>query len=368
MRFTTFTVAGIIHVLVLAACVHQVLASPKHFRPAKPNSDKWKLITLPVDKPDALAKGLTVKKTIGYGDYSVMGYAHYNGDEAFVKCSYASNSIKKEKTAYESIVKFRSENPNVKGSQYFVKLVHSFTMGLPYKVSSFVKKFITTKWPKSLSFTPGQCIITEYAGKQTLDTYLEHLTTRRYPIIYKLIYQLLEALQYLHKAGIAYNDLKPTDVVISLDESNNPILKLIDFDRSLTFDATKTDAPEGKVRGLTFNYVAPEILSFSNYNLLTADTWAVGAIFYHLLTGWTVFEALQGRYTSDYQRNKFKLLRDYQSGKLPISPATRGPRNNEFIPHYLTILLSRLLIINPKARYPPETFLQLNRYNPAYAA
>ncbi|XP_075220286.1 serine/threonine-protein kinase Chk2-like isoform X1 [Lycorma delicatula] len=99
-------------------------------------------------------------------------------------------------------------------------------------------------------------------------------------------YQLLLAVDYLHKEGIIHRDLKPENVLLS-SESNDALLKLSDFGLSKIMHSASTL----KTFCGTLLYTAPEILlskGCSSYTPLV-DVWSLGCILYLCLSGKPTF-------------------------------------------------------------------------------
>ncbi|KAI8054110.1 kinase-like domain-containing protein [Syncephalis plumigaleata] len=358
----TSTVCGLVAVLY----TQQVLATPFNFRPATGGwSDRWRLITLPVNKPGALTPELTITEVIGYGRFSVMGQSDYYGDKTFTKCSYHPTSINKEK-AINQIIYDAKEMRHPSG-KHFVKMVHSFKAGLPYKIASWFKSTALHKYVKALPI--GQCIVTEYAGKETIDSHFKRQNVKKQRDAYDLIYQLLEALAFLHKEGITYNDLNPSDVFVSVDENNRAKLKLVDFDSSSTFKRTLANVAMGKYTGRAVEYMPPEALSKDKtYNLLVGETWSVGAMIYHLLTE----RAVTGQLMPTNKRFDSKLFKSQLRGYLkphnfvvpPIGIYSNPPRP---ISDFLMDIFYKLLDTDPTRRLAPAAFLEKYPYNESIA-
>ncbi|MCO6456222.1 MAG: protein kinase [Pirellulaceae bacterium] len=98
-----------------------------------------------------------------------------------------------------------------------------------------------------------------------------------------LMRQLCDAVSYAHDNGIVHRDLKPENILI--DSAGR--VKVADFGlaRLLQFEETQSAlTKEGAVLG-TFRYMAPEQLAGASDIDARADVYALGVIFYELLTG-----------------------------------------------------------------------------------
>jgi calcium-dependent protein kinase len=109
----------------------------------------------------------------------------------------------------------------------------------------------------------------------------------------RIIKQVLEAVQYLHKKNVTHRDLKPENIVFKSMEK--PDIVLVDFGNATKFkqgeflyDQTGTSL-----------YVAPEVLKGDGYDQ-RADAWSVGVVLYITMTGEPPFE---GDTTHDIEEN-----------------------------------------------------------------
>ena len=84
------------------------------------------------------------------------------------------------------------------------------------------------------------------------------------------------SLEYLHKKGIIYRDIKPENIL--LDEDG--YLKLIDFGMAKIL---KDDEVTNSFCG-TPEYLAPEIITGEGHNRM-ADWWSYGTLIYEMLFG-----------------------------------------------------------------------------------
>jgi len=113
-----------------------------------------------------------------------------------------------------------------------------------------------------------------------------------------IIKQVLEAVAFMHKNGIAHRDLKPENILIT--GTNNDIVKVSDFGLSKDFSKDMLRSAVG-----TPDYVAPEVLGGSTYDN-SVDIWSIGVITYVLLCGFPPF------YGSNDQEIFAKILKvDY---------------------------------------------------------
>ncbi|MEV6280148.1 tetratricopeptide repeat protein [Nocardia sp. NPDC051832] len=92
-------------------------------------------------------------------------------------------------------------------------------------------------------------IVMEYVGGRSLKSMLEHAAPERIPVAEALAYlmEVLPAFDYLHAAGLAYNDLKPDNMMV-----NDDGITLIDLGAVAALDSY------GSIYG-TPGYQAPEI-------------------------------------------------------------------------------------------------------------
>ncbi|WP_040740951.1 serine/threonine-protein kinase, partial [Nocardia tenerifensis] len=112
------------------------------------------------------------------------------------------------------------------------------------KIFNFVKH-------RSAEGVPCGYIVMEYVGGQSLKEMLDLRAPERIPVAEAIAYvmEVLPALDYLHSFGLAYNDLKPDNIMVTEDE-----VKLIDL------GAVAARESGGSLYG-TLGYQAPEFTS-----------------------------------------------------------------------------------------------------------
>ncbi|CAD2111525.1 CAMK/CAMKL/AMPK protein kinase [Plasmodium vinckei petteri] len=118
-------------------------------------------------------------------------------------------------------------------------------------------------------------MILEYLGNGDLLTYICKNSNINESIAKRILYQLISAIEYLHKINIVHRDLKPENIL--LDHNNN--IKLIDFGLSTVY--SKNNCLQTSC-GSPF-YTPPEILLGKKYNPELTDVWSLGIILFLLL-------------------------------------------------------------------------------------
>ena len=103
----------------------------------------------------------------------------------------------------------------------------------------------------------------------------------------RMVAVLARAIGDAHRLGIVHRDLKPANVLLMDDETP----KVVDFGLAKTLEADSNLTQSGVFFG-TPSYAAPEQVEGLTKTVgPAADIYALGAIFYHMLTGRPPFQA-----------------------------------------------------------------------------
>ena len=172
-------------------------------------------------------------------------------------------------------------------------------------------------------------LILEYCHQGDLSKFLNKRPMKE-KYAKKYMKHLLAGLKYLIENNIIHRDLKPQNIMVT----KNDTLKICDFGFARHFDSNMM---LNTLCGTPL-YMAPEILTYSNYTN-KADLWSIGVILYEILFA-----------QRPYSANSFYNLVQ-QIKEKPIK-----------IPEYIAIstccqdLLKSLLVKDPKKRISWEGF------------
>jgi len=136
--------------------------------------------------------------------------------------------------------------------------------------------------------------------------------------------EIIAGVEYLHKAGVVYRDLKPENLL--LNAQGHIVMTDFGLSKEGLFDKNSTTT--------TFcgtpEYLAPEIIQGKDYTK-SIDWWSVGTLMYEMLTGLPPF----------YSDDEENMYRKIMSAEL-IFPAGLSPEVRD--------LISKFLIRDPEKR------------------
>ena len=198
-----------------------------------------------------------IKETIGTGTFS--------------KVKLGINKYTKEKVAIKLLEKSKiTEKEDLKRINREISIIKKLSHPNIIKINEI---FENEKY---------YYIIMDYCSKGELFDYIVKKTKLTEDESSFFFYQIINAIEYIHKKNIVHRDLKPENLLLT---ENNKI-KIIDFNLSNYFYKNNLlSTPCGSPC-----YAAPEMVRGKKYNGFKTDIWAIGIILYAMSCGYLPFE------------------------------------------------------------------------------
>lgn len=161
------------------------------------------------------------------------------------------------------------------------------------------------------------------------------LTQRQFVQVFE---QLLAALSCLHSHGLVHRDVKPSNVMLRLNDDGSVQSKLFDFGIAKRLDCEQNLTRSGEITG-TPAYMSPEQWKGEVVDA-RSDLYSVGCMMYECATG-----------ALPYDGNSAKAFLSHSKDGLLLMPAA------------LQSLLPRLLHLDPKSRFcsADEVLIELRK-------
>jgi len=138
---------------------------------------------------------------------------------------------------------------------------------------------------------------------------------------YKILFQIVSALAYLHERGITHLDIKPENILV--DEEWN--VKLADFGNCGSGRRMNISSFFG-----TIEYAPPEVFSGEIHSPFAIDVWQLGVLAYEMFVG-----------EIPWKRDPDSIAKEIIAGDFTI------PSN---IPSVIQTFIKKCLEVNPKRR------------------
>lgn len=175
----------------------------------------------------------------------------------------------------------------------------------------------------------GLCIVMEYVDGRTLQEFLQEKPSQK--LRRKVLYELLNAVDYIHHCQIVHQDLKPNNILIT---NNGTHVKIIDFGLSDN-DAYYTN----KNLGCTNGFAAPEQLQNDLTIDLRADVYALGKIIDTIFPN--KYRSIKAKCCQHNREKRYQSVADIQ----------KAIKQNDWFTHYgialflLFVLISSIIFV-----------------------
>lgn len=156
----------------------------------------------------------------------------------------------------------------------------------------------------------------------------------------RVLEQLTRALVELHAMGIAHNDMKPSNIVVTCDDPAAFEVKLVDFGASVFCRRTRRP-----VRECTYAFAAPEAFEDGGYDLALSDLYSLGATVWFVVTGGDL------PLPRDVDVDDFHEVKAAHRSRLADVGSKRCPPG---VPDALWSAVKRLLDYDPATRRDPH--------------
>ncbi|MBU1238914.1 protein kinase [Myxococcota bacterium] len=264
---------------------------------------------LPFPLGTVLEDKFILEKLLGRG---AMGLV-YLGYDRFLERHVAIKVLKSSHLSKDSIERFRKEAVTMATINH-LNVIQIYSFGEKAGNYYFVMEYLK-----------GNTLI------HFIDSFYKHGGYIPLDVVIGIISQICSGLGAVHKRGIAHRDIKPANILISEETYH---VAITDFGLTSLNPLKNDNFVEG-----TPLYLAPEAIRGKTRDtqmLHMADIYAVGCIFYELITGHPPFE-------SD---NVISLLNEHVKSEIPKATELRPD-----VPSYVDDIIVRAMAKDPVNRY-----------------
>ena len=159
---------------------------------------------------------------------------------------------------------YKALKPEFRGNPLYEELLDKdFNIGFSLNHSNLCQYYAKIQHPAA-----GTCIVMEWIDGCTLEELIRNGKIDK-KLARKIICEICDALDYMHRKQIIHRDLKPENILITHNGQN---VKIIDFGLSDTDSYNTFKAPAG-----TRIYASPELVAGEAVDI-RSDIWSLGVI------------------------------------------------------------------------------------------
>jgi serine/threonine protein kinase len=178
----------------------------------------------------------------------------------------------------------------------------------------------------------------------------------------KLCHELCIAVSDLHEFGnYLHNDIKPDNIMVSLDSSGMPNLTLIDMGFSCSIADVETIYGDVKKSVGTEGYIAPEVRSYSaRWVSPASDVWSVGCTLFFILTSLELVTGVLDHKSEESQNELYEsLLGNMSEPLIRADRMARAGIDDEGIAAVLEVLLTPAMNLRRSENRPLQKMADL---------
>jgi len=184
-------------------------------------------------------------------------------------------------------------------------------------------------------------LVMDYVEGQPLDVYCRDRDLDIHARC-RLFLKVCEAVSYAHRSLVVHRDLKPGNILVTLDGSP----KLLDFGVAKLLDAdTGAGRTMAALRPMTPDYASPEQIRGDPITTAT-DVYSLGAILYELLSG-----VRAHRFPSYGLREVERVICETDPPRLSEAAPEAAPHRRQQLQGDLEAIVSKAMRKEPASRY-----------------
>lgn len=188
---------------------------------------------------------------------------------------------------------------SILGQRFALKVLHQAGIGEEERRRFLTEAKVTTRFEnehivKTIDFgvlpDGSSFSVMEYLEGEDLEARLQR--KKKLPVneAAKYMLQTCIGLASAHREGVVHRDLKPANLFLAKKQGGAKVLKILDFGLAKTYSLNESLTASHSIFG-TPTHMSPEQLRASKNVDTRADLWAIGVIFYELVTGELPFDA-----------------------------------------------------------------------------